>query len=158
LLSQPEANFGSDFRTARYAIILLAALMSPIFEDNNIQIQNFTCINYYRLERVARFLGLVFDRARTAEKIYRDLESKHRVRFFKQENRTFITFTKQGQKMYQEILKLFEELAYHQKSIPSLQNQQSEERRGLGTSLAKGVRIKPSEMKDTKSIAGKLDH
>jgi hypothetical protein len=85
-----DANFGSDFRTARYAIILLAALMSPLFEDSNIQIQNFTCVNYYRLERVARLLGLVFDRARTAEKIYRNLESKHKVRFFKRENRTFI--------------------------------------------------------------------
>ena len=85
-----DANFGSDFRTAKYAIILLAALMSPLFEDSNIQIQNFTCVNYYRLERVARLLGLVFDRARTAEKIYRNLESKHKVRFFKRENRTFI--------------------------------------------------------------------
>jgi hypothetical protein len=77
-----DANFGSDFRTAKYAIILLAALMSPLFEDSNIQIQNFTCVNYYRLERVARLLGLVFDRARTAEKIYRNLESKHKVRIF----------------------------------------------------------------------------
>jgi hypothetical protein len=104
-----DANFGSEFRTARYAIILLAAL-TPMFEDHNIQIQNYTYVNLYRLEKVARFLGLVFDRARTAEKVYRDLESKHRVRFFKQENRTFVTFTKQGQKMSQDRLKRFQEL------------------------------------------------
>jgi hypothetical protein len=118
-----DANFGSDFRTSRYAIILLAALMSPLFENNNIQIQNFKCFNYYRLERVAKLLGLGFDRARTAEKIYRDLESKHKVRFFKQENQTFITLTKQGQKMYQETLEQFQELDNYVKSIPSLQNQ-----------------------------------
>ena len=152
-----DQNFGSDFRTARYAIILLAALISPLFEDSNIQIQNFTCVNYYRLERVARLLGLVFDRARTAEKIYRDLESKHKVRFFKRENRTFITFTKQGQKMYQERLKQFQELDNYEKSILSLQNQYSEEKQGRGTSLAKGIRIKPREMKDVKLIAGKLN-
>jgi hypothetical protein len=148
-----DTNFGSDFRTARYAIILLAALMSPLFEDYNRQIQNFTCINYYRLERVAKLLGLGFDRARTAEKIYRDLESKQKVMFFKLDNQTFITFTKQGQKLYQERLMQF----IYLKSIASLQNQQSEERHGIGTSLAKGVRIKPREMKDAKLIDDKLD-
>lgn len=92
-----DTNFGSDFRPARYAIILLAALLDPLCEDGNIQIQNFTCISFYRLAKVAKLLGLIFDRARTAEKIYRDLESKHRVRFFKLEKHTFITITKQGQ-------------------------------------------------------------
>ena len=122
-----DTNFGSDFRTARYAIILLAALVSPIFEDSNIQIQNFTCVNFYRLEKVARLLGLVFDRTRTAEKIYRDLESKKKVIFFKVDNKTFITFTKQGQKMCLERLKQF----IYLQSIASLRNQQAEERRGL---------------------------
>jgi hypothetical protein len=144
-----DANFGSEFRTARYAIILLAAL-TPMFEDRNIQIQNFTCVNFYRLEKVARFLGLVFDRTRTAEKVYRDLESKHRVRFFKQENRTFVTITKQGLKKYQEILQQFQVLDKYLKSITSLQNQQSEERQSLGTSLVRGIRIKPREMKELK--------
>jgi hypothetical protein len=105
-----DANFGSDFRTSRYAIILLAALTHPLFEDHKIQIENFKCFNYYRLGRVAKLLGLGFDRARTAEKIYRDLESKQKVRFFKQENQTFITFTKEGQKMSQDRLKRFQEL------------------------------------------------
>ena len=122
-----DTNFGSDFRTARYAIILLAALVSPIFEDSNIQIQNFTCVNFYRLEKVARLLGLVFDRTRTAEKIYRDLESKQKIIFFKVDNKTFITFTKQGQKMCLERLKQF----IYLQSIASLRNQQAEERRGL---------------------------
>jgi hypothetical protein len=148
-----DINFGSDFRAARYAIILLAALVSPIFEDSNIQIQNFTCVNFYRLEKVARLLGLVFDRTRTAEKIYRDLESKQKIIFFKVDNKTFITFTKQGQKMCLERLKQF----IYLQSIASLHNQEAEERQGLGTSLAVGVGIKPREMKDTKLIDGKLD-
>jgi hypothetical protein len=148
-----DTNFGSDFRPARYAIILLAALLDPLCEDGNIQIRNFTCISFYRLAKVAKLLGLIFDRSRTAEKIYRDLESKHRVRFFKLENHTFITITKQGQKMYLARLKQF----IYLKSIASLQNQESEERHRLGTSLAKGVRIKPREMKDSLTVIGKLD-
>ena len=147
-----DTNFGSDFSSARYAIILLAALMSPIFEDNNIQIQNFTCVNFYRLKKVARLLGLVFDRTRTAEKIYRNLESKQRIIFFKVGNKTFITFTKQGQKMSLERLKQF----IYLQSIASLQNQQAEERQGLGTSLAIGVKIKPHETKNAKLIANEL--
>lgn len=91
------------------------------------QIQNFTYVNFYRLEKVAKLLCLVFDRTRTAEKIYRDLESKQKVIFFKVDNQTFITFTKQGQKMCLERLKQF--IYLH--SIASLRNQQAGERRGL---------------------------
>jgi hypothetical protein len=63
----------------------------------------------------------------------------------------FVAFTKQGQKMSLERLKQF----IYLQSIASLQNQQAEERQGLGTSLAIGVRIKPREIKDTKLIEGK---
>ncbi|MGB7953791.1 MAG: hypothetical protein WCF23_07400 [Candidatus Nitrosopolaris sp.] len=42
-------------------------------------------------------------------------------------------------------------------SIASLQNQQAEERQGLGTSLAIGVKIKPRETKNAKLIANELN-
>src|SRR5439155_22237395 len=105
-----DANFASDFRISRYAIILLVGLVSPLFEDHRILIQNSSCINFYRLERVASFLDLSFDRAYTAEKIYRDLESKKMVRFFKQDHQTFITFTKEGSARYHKKLEYFVEL------------------------------------------------
>lgn len=95
----------------------------------------------------------MFDRTRTAEKIYRNLESKQRIIFFKVGNKTFITFTKQGQKMFLERLKQF----IYLQSIASLQNQQAEERQGLGTSLAIGVKIKPRETKNAKLIANELN-
>jgi threonine aldolase len=115
------------------------------------QIQNFTCINYYLLERVARLPDLRFDRARTAEKIYRDLESKHKVRIFKQAttNRTFISFTKQGQKDTQKIDSSdFTELANSRSRFRHLRINNLKKNKVEEQSLVKGLRIKPSKMNE----------
>jgi len=56
-----NAVFRADFRKSRYAIILLVGLEHSQFDDHRILIQNNTCINFYRLDRVAKLLGLAFD-------------------------------------------------------------------------------------------------
>jgi hypothetical protein len=149
-----NADLGSDFRKSRYAIILLVGLEHPLFEDHRIQIQNSVCINFYRLERVAKLLGLAFDRAYTAEKIYRDLEANQMVRFFKQDHHTFITFTKRGVIMSQKRLKVLQKLDDHLKSNPSLQHIYAEEKQGRAS--AKGLTIKSTQIMEAKLIADKL--
>src|SRR5690349_14497251 len=100
-------NFRSRFVPARYAIILLAAIRDPFFEDFCIQPQNCKYINFYQLDGVADTCNLIFYRGRTAERVYTYLESKQRVQFLKQDNRTFITLTKIGQRKYKERLEEF---------------------------------------------------
>jgi hypothetical protein len=53
-----KAKYASKFKNLRYAIILLASLVLPIFEDNTKKIQNSTFINYYNGRRGKR---TVFD-------------------------------------------------------------------------------------------------
>ena len=73
-----KAKYGSNFKTMRYAIILLASLVLPV--DNTKEIQNTTFINYYSLDKVARMLGLEFDRMKGADKIFSELENKGKIR------------------------------------------------------------------------------
>ena len=143
-----DTNFRSDFGPARYGIVLLAALADPVFEDCIIQIQNFACINIYKLWKVAKLSGLIFERARTAEKVYRELEMKHKVRFFKIGNKTYITLTKLGQKTYQDRLKEFVNL----KLITSLEKKKLEEKQNRRTSYARAVNITARKMKESKPM------
>lgn len=143
-------NFRSRFVPARYAIILLAAIRDPMFEDFCIQPQNCKYINYYQLEGVADTCSLIFHRGKTAEKVYRYLESKQRVQFLKQDNHTFITLTKKGQRKYKERLKEFIEL-----KLSASSHDKGLETNGQSISLAKGVRIKPRRITKVKSISDK---
>lgn len=143
-----DTNFRSDFGPARYGIILLAAIADPVFEDCIIRIQNFACINIYKLWKVAKLSGLIFERARTAEKVYRELEMKHRVRFFKIGNKAYITLTKGGQKMYQDRLKEFVSL----KLSTSLEKKKQEEEQNRRKSYAWAVSIMPHKIKELKPM------
>jgi hypothetical protein len=141
-----DVNYQSDFEKARYAIVLLAAIADPLFEDACIQVQNskyFSC--YYKLKKIAKFCHLEFERGNTAKKIYQELRSNERVRFLIRDNRTFITLTKIGQKIYQERIK-------HFKLHASVQNQLVEETNSISTSVARGVKIKPRRLTEMKPI------
>jgi hypothetical protein len=148
-----NAVFRADFRKSRYAIILLVGL-HPQFDDHRILIQNNTCINFYRLDRVAKLLGLAFDRSYTAEKIYRELEAKKMVLFFKQDHQTFITLTKEGSAKYHKILDSFIELDNHLKSNASIQPLYVQEKPARVPT--KGLTIKSNQMIEAKLIADKL--
>ena len=80
-----DTNFCSDLRPTRYGIVLLAALFDPMFEDHGKQVKDCRYFSFYRLDRVAEWYSLEFDRG-SAEKVYPKLESKQRVRFLKEDN------------------------------------------------------------------------
>ena len=143
-----DTNFCSDLRPTRCGIVLLAALVDPIFEDHCIQVTNCMYFSFYRLDKVAEWYDLDFDR-RTAEKIYPRLESRHKVRFLN----TYITLTKIGQMIYREIINHLINL----KLQASIQNQLVEEPHTISTSVAKGVKIKPHRLTKVKPISDKLD-
>jgi hypothetical protein len=115
-----KAKYGSDFKKLRYAIILLAGVVLPI--DSTKEIQNTTFINYYGLDKVARMLGLEYDRTKGAAKIFPELESKGKIkRAITEDSKTFITLTDEGKKECREDLDLLQILNEKFCSDPSLQ-------------------------------------
>ncbi|MGC1928238.1 MAG: hypothetical protein WA667_04635 [Candidatus Nitrosopolaris sp.] len=115
-----KAKYGSNFKRIRYAIILLASLVLPV--DNTKEIQNTTFINYYSLDKVARMLGLEFDRTKGADKIFPELESKGKIRrAITNDSKTFITLTEEGKNECKEKLDLLQILNKEFYSDPSLQ-------------------------------------
>jgi hypothetical protein len=115
-----KAKYGSNFKTMRYAIILLASLVLPV--DNTKEIQNTTFINYYSLDKVARMLGLEFDRTKGADKIFSELENKGKIkRAITDDSKTFITLTDECKKECIKNLDLLQILNKEFYSDPSLQ-------------------------------------
>jgi hypothetical protein len=92
-----NATYGSLFKTTRYAIILLAAITLQNFKDQTINIKETPFYNLYRLEKVADFLRLEYDRTKQAKKIYEDLETKGEVKKeVTEDNKTYISLTEKG--------------------------------------------------------------
>ncbi len=135
-----KATFASDFKVIRYAIVLLAALSLSNFEYHTRKIQNASFISYYDLYKVARFLGLEFERTKSAPYVYKKLIDRKQVRFTVEDNRTFITFTDRGKKSCEEKLEELEDLNEHFNSHPS-DRQKYKENNG-NDRTAKGVKLK----------------
>ena len=115
-----NAKYGSNFKKLRYAIILLAGVVLPV--DNTKEIQNATFINYYTLDKVARMLGLEFDRTKVAGKIFSELETKGKIkRAITDDSKTFITLTDECKEECKEKLNLLQILNKEFYSDPSLQ-------------------------------------
>ncbi|MGI0044202.1 MAG: hypothetical protein ACRD47_10865 [Nitrososphaeraceae archaeon] len=92
-----NATYGSLFKTTRYAIILLAAITLQNFKDQTVKIKETPFYNFYRLEKVADFLRLEYDRTKQAKKIYEDLEIKGEVeKEVTEDNKTYISLTEKG--------------------------------------------------------------
>ncbi len=127
-----KASFASDFKFTRYAIVLLAAITMSNFEYHTKKIQNMTVISYYSLYKVAKFLGLEFERTKTAPYIYKELTDRGHVKIIVENNRTFITFTEKGRKGCEEKLEELQYLNEHfnenpltQQSYKDVQNRSS---------------------------------
>jgi hypothetical protein len=132
-----KTSFESGFKYARYAIILLAAISSPSFGYHTRKIRNTNFASYYNLDKVAKRLGLEYERNRAALNAYDELTQRGHVKTAVEDNRTFITFTEKGKKNCEEILEDLQYLNEHFNSIPLAQQKSKEDRRsGLGT--AKG--------------------
>jgi hypothetical protein len=92
-----NTTYGSLFKTTRYAVILLAAISLQSFRDHTVSVKGTPFHNLYRLEKVADFLRLEYDRTKQAKKIYEDLERKGEVkREVTKDNRTYISLTEKG--------------------------------------------------------------
>lgn len=146
-----KASFASDFKFARYAIVLFAAITMSTFEYHTKKIQNSTFISYYSLYKVAKFLGLEFERTKTAPYIYRELTQRGHMKIIIENNRTFITFTEKGRKSCEEKIEELQFLNEHFNENPLDQQRDKEE--GWNKSLIKGTKaIQP----DTETEIDKL--
>ena len=103
-----ETSYVSLFKRTRYCIILLVAITLENFKDQTINVKGVPFYNLYRLEKVADFLHLEYDRTKQAKKIYEELESMGEVRKeTTKDNRTYISLTEKG---INKCLKKIEEL------------------------------------------------
>jgi hypothetical protein len=91
-----KASFASDFKFMRYACVLLAAITMSNFEFHTKKIRNETYASYYSLYKVAKFLGLEFERTKVAPYIYKELVNRGHAKTAVENNRTYITFTEKG--------------------------------------------------------------
>jgi hypothetical protein len=134
------SEFGFD--RARYAIVLLAAISLPSFAYHTKKIQNTNFASYYNLYKIAKILGLEFERNRAAPNAYAELTQRRDAKVVVNDNRTFITFTESGRRRCEEILEDLQHLNEHINSVP-LVRQKSREDEKLGRGTAKGVHASP---------------
>jgi hypothetical protein len=102
-----RGTFANGFRSARYEIVLFAGTTMNIFSEQTRDIRGSIYFNFYRLQKVANWLQLEFDRTKIAKKIYSELESKGLVVTETEDNKTYIALTDKGK---EDCLKLLEEL------------------------------------------------
>jgi hypothetical protein len=115
-----KASFESGLKYARYAIVLLAAISSPSFGYHTRKIRNNNFASYYNLYKVAKVLGLEFERKRAALNAYDELTQRGHVKIAVEDNRTFITFTEKGKRNCEEILEDLQHLNENFNSHPLL--------------------------------------
>jgi hypothetical protein len=135
-----KATFASDFKFTRYAIVLLAAISISNFEYHTKKIENTIFISYYNLYKVAKFLGLEFERTKAAPHVYKELTQTGQVKITIDNNTTFITFTEKGKKSCEQKLEELQFLNEHFNSNPSEQQKYREEEDWREKSV-KGVKV-----------------
>jgi hypothetical protein len=116
-----KATFELGFKYARYAIVLLAAITLPSFRYHTKSIENTNFASYYNLYKVAKILGLEYERNRAAPSAYNELTKRGYVKIYHESNRTFITFTEEGKKNCEEMLEDLQLLNEHFNSNPLIQ-------------------------------------
>jgi hypothetical protein len=139
-----KATFASDFKFTRYAIVLLAALSLSNFEYHTRKIKDTTFISYYNLYKVAKFLGIEFERTKSAPYVYKELIDRDQVKMVTVENRTFITLTEKGKKSCEEKLEELQLLNEHFNENPS-SRQKFKEAEDWDGRTAKGTKSGPLE-------------
>ena len=139
------------FDRARYAIVLLAAISSPSFTYHTKKIQNSNFASYYNLYKVAKALGLEYERNRAAPNTYAELTQRGHVKTVVEDNRTFITFTENGKKNCEEILEDMQDLNEHI-------NSREDRRSGLGTAKGgyAGSPYRPETEREIDRLIGKI--
>lgn len=133
-----KASFASDFKFTRYAVVLLASITMSNFEYLTKKIQNSTFVSYYSLYKVAKFLGLEFERTKAAPYVYKQLTDRGHVKIILENNRTFITFTEKGRKSCQEKIEELQFLNEHFNENPLEEKRYADEER-RNKALIKGA-------------------
>jgi hypothetical protein len=145
-----KAMFPSNFKHNRYAIVLLAAISLSNFEYQTRKIKNNIFISYYNLYKVAKFLGIEFERTKSAPYVYKELLDWGHVKIVTDENRTFITLTPKGRKSCQAKLEELQLLNEHFNENPS-DRQRYKEGEGWGGRTAKGTKPGPLQQLDVET-------
>jgi predicted transcriptional regulator len=139
-----KASFASDFKFMRYACVLLAAVTLSNFEYQTRKIQDETYVSYYSLYKVAKFLGLDFERTKAAPYVYKELIHRGHARISIENNRTYVTFTSKGKRSCEEKLEELQFLNEHFNENP-LEHQRYRDEQY--TSLIKGEKSKRADSK-----------
>jgi uncharacterized pyridoxamine 5'-phosphate oxidase family protein len=148
-----NATYSQGFKPVRYAVILLAAISLENFKAQTLVIKGTPFYNLYRLEKVAAFLRLEYDRTKQAKKIYDDLERKGEVtKTVSEDNRTYVSLTEKGKKSCVTKMQELHDLKDYFDKIPSLQDKYEED----GSSSTFDARSKSNDMIDLGNKVQKL--
>jgi predicted transcriptional regulator len=150
-----KATFSSNFKYTRYAIVILAAISMSNFEYHTKKIQNAAFISYYNLYKVAKFLGIEFERTKSAPYVYNELVDRGQVKIVTEDNRTFITLTEKGKKSCEEKLEELQLLNEHFNENPSYQQKYREGEEWKGTRV-KGAKQRSQRQTDIETEIDKL--
>jgi len=142
-LDGKKADYAPGFRIPRYVIILAAALTIPIFKEYA-NVENSDCINLYRLDKIAHYLRLDFDRTKTASNIYKKLQKNGYITIVTTpDHRTCIKLTKTGEEKCKQDLESLQTLAEYFHSYPALQSKYTETKTEQNELyISKGARTK----------------
>jgi CheY-like chemotaxis protein/predicted transcriptional regulator len=105
---EDKTSLVAEFKPTRYACILWLATYLKNYKNFVVKIDDYICFNYYRLGKVAEYIGMSYDRGKQARKIYEDLEKEGEVRIFIKDNKTYVCLTDKGR---QELRKKLEEIS-----------------------------------------------
>jgi hypothetical protein len=123
-----NTTYASLFKITRYAIILLAATSLENFKDQRVKIRGTTFFNLYRLDKVADFLRLQYDRTKQAKKIYEYLGSRGEVKIeVTEDNKTYVSLTEKGMKNCLKKIQELHSLKDYFGRIPPLQQKYTED-------------------------------
>jgi len=150
-----KVTFASNFKFTRYAIVLLAAISMSNFEYHTKKIQNTVFISYYNLYKVAKFLGIEFERTKSTPYVYKELIDRGQVKIVTEDNRTLVTLTERGKKSCEEKLEELQLLNEHFNENPS-DRQKYQEREDWGGRSVKGSGLGSLQRLDVETEVHKL--
>jgi len=84
-------NTDQNFERLRYLVVLTAAVEPP-FETSGSPIDGISMFNIMQLSRIARHLGLEFERFRGADRVFKQLERSGLVKSIRNEKTGFHTY------------------------------------------------------------------
>jgi hypothetical protein len=151
-----KMEFGSDFKFMRYACVLLAAVTVSNFEFHTKKIRDEIYSSYYSLYKVAKHLGIEFERTKAAPYVYKELIERGYAKTAIENRRTYITFTENGRISCEEKLEELQLLKEHFNENPlELQRYKEKDRTKsmVKGSLPRQVRIKTKTDNLIKSIS-----